>query len=274
MDTRRAMLVNIDQVSTVIRDTAAQEVMPRFRSLREGDIRDKGRGDLVTVADVATEEVLSQRLKELLPGCLVIGEEAVAADPTLMDQLSSDRPIWIIDPIDGTGNFARGRDVFAVMVALVQAGRSLGGWIYDPVHNRMAVAEVGSGAFLDECRVNFARGQDLTGMTGTLHASTFASPDLAERIAERRSGLNTAKSMSCAGREYMRMLEGGMQYSLFSRLMPWDHVPGSLLMQEAGGVANCLDGEPYAATRYGLEGLILAASDKIWQRLYDILFQA
>src|SRR3546814_9282988 len=63
------------------------------------------------------------RLTDLLPGSLVVGEEAVHAEPALMDQLASDAPVWILDPIDGTRNFAHGRPVFAIMVAL-EIGRA------------------------------------------------------------------------------------------------------------------------------------------------------
>src|SRR3546814_8953683 len=99
-------------------------------------ISDVCSSDLVTVVDVAVEKRLTARLTDLLPGSLVVGEEAVHAEPALMDQLASDAPVWILDPIDGTRNFAHGCPVFAIMVALAQGGESIAGWILDPVSGR------------------------------------------------------------------------------------------------------------------------------------------
>src|SRR3546814_18101871 len=103
-------------------EIAAEDVLPRFQALAAHEIHEKAAGEVVTVVDVAVEKRLTARLTDLLPGSLVVGEEAVHAEPALMDQLASDAPVWILDPIDGTRNFAHGRPVFAIMVALAQGG--------------------------------------------------------------------------------------------------------------------------------------------------------
>src|SRR5437879_2711858 len=109
--------VDLERVTGLIEETAALEILPRFRKLAAGDIREKEPGDLVTVADEAAEARLTPLLTALLPGSLVLGEEAAAADPKLLNRLLGDHPVWVIDPVDGTGNFAAGRPAFAVMVA-------------------------------------------------------------------------------------------------------------------------------------------------------------
>ncbi|MHA1152955.1 MAG: inositol monophosphatase family protein, partial [Alphaproteobacteria bacterium] len=141
-------------MTAILREVAAEEVMPRFRDLAEHEIRAKDSGELVTVADVAAERQITRRLRDLLPGSQVVGEEATAEDPGLLDKFAQeDDWIWVIDPIDGTANFAAGKPVFALMVALVRRGETGAGWILDPNGPRCATAERGGGAWLDAARL-------------------------------------------------------------------------------------------------------------------------
>lgn len=108
------------RVAELIRETAAAELLPRFRNLAKSDIRQKRPGDVVTVADEAAEQRLATGLAKILPGVPVVGEEAVEKDPSLLDLIA--RPgetCWIVDPLDGTANFAAGRDRFAIIICLV-----------------------------------------------------------------------------------------------------------------------------------------------------------
>jgi len=264
-------LIDVAKVSAVIEEIAAGEVLPRFRSLAEHEVQEKVAGELVTVVDLAVEKALAARLKALLPGSLVVGEEAVHAEPALMAQLDGDAPVWIIDPIDGTRNFAHGRPAFAVMVGLVQAGESVGGWILEPVTGRFGIAERGGGAWMAGKRLKVAAPDSPARMTGSLHASSYAPPEIARRVEQRRGRVGAVKSLRCAGAEYLRLAEGALHFSLFTRLMPWDHVPGTLLYGEAGGVALCFDGTPYKATRYRDRGLLMAPDQASWEALHATL---
>src|SRR5947207_2016514 len=132
------------RVAGLMRETAAAEVLPRFRNLTKQDIREKRPGDIVTVADVASEQRLASGLAKILPGVPVVGEEAVEADPGLLDLIGRrGESCWIVDPLDGTANFAAGKDQFAVIVCLVQDGATVGAWILDVPKGRMAVALMG-----------------------------------------------------------------------------------------------------------------------------------
>ncbi len=127
-------MVEIDAVARIMRETAAAEIMPRWRNLGSGDVVAKsGPNDIVTVADRAAEESLSVRLKDLVAGSEVVGEEGVHADGSVVAHFTSGAPVWVIDPIDGTSAFAKGDPDFAVMVALVRGEELLAGWILAPV---------------------------------------------------------------------------------------------------------------------------------------------
>jgi fructose-1,6-bisphosphatase/inositol monophosphatase family enzyme len=267
------MNLNISQVSELIIDVAAREALPRFQSLQDHEIMKKAAGDLVTVADLAVERQLTDRLQEMLPGSLVVGEEAAEADPNLFKLFKqTPQPIWIIDPIDGTGNYARGRPIFAVMVALCKGEEILAGWIYDPINKVMAVAENGSGAYLDGQRCQVAEATSLAEMTGTLHASTFAAKALGARVDQNRHKVRALKSLSCAGHEYLRLLRGEMHFSLFSRCKPWDHAPGSLLHREAGGQSLLLrQDRRYQPSDYAEVGLLMAPDSGSWDEIKQAL---
>jgi fructose-1,6-bisphosphatase/inositol monophosphatase family enzyme len=267
-----AAMIDLETVTAVLEETALTEVMPRFLDLQDEDIRAKSSGELVTVADVAAEQAISRRLLDLIPGSLVVGEEAVDADPTLFDQFASDRPVWIIDPIDGTGNFAAGRPVFALMVALVREAETLAGWIHDPINRRTAVAELGAGAWMAGRRLAVAPAAPPAEMRGTLHASSYGPAELTQQVKTRRERVDAIKTLKCAGWEYLRLALGETQFSLFTRLMPWDHVPGVLIHQEAGGHGRCLDGTPYTALRHREFGVMMAPDKAAWRALHDTLF--
>jgi len=139
-------MIDPDVISALIRRTAEAVILPRFRTLSPDQIREKHPGDLVTVADTEAESMLGQLLTEAVPGTVVCGEEGVACDRRTLDLLDRPEPVWIIDPVDGTANFAHGRPAFAVIVALVEAGITRGGWVHDPLGNVTVHALAGSGA--------------------------------------------------------------------------------------------------------------------------------
>jgi fructose-1,6-bisphosphatase/inositol monophosphatase family enzyme len=169
-------------------------------------------------------------------------------------------------------NFAEGRPRFAVMVAYVHLGNILAGWIHDPINRRNAVAEQGSGAFLDGERLSVAPApQSAREMTGTLHTGKLANPVLRQRVQERRGLLNAVKSLRCAGLEYIRLAAGEMHFSLFTNLLPWDHAPGVLLHAEAGGFAAYLEGGPYDPARITASGMLIAPDPASWRALHRLL---
>ncbi len=268
------MRVDPEAIAEILAEVGQEIVLPRFRSLEDHEVQTKESGELVTVADEAAEAEIGRRLLALRPESLLVGEEAVAKRPAVMDSLAGEAPVWVIDPIDGTGNFAAGRPVFAVMVALVRGGETLAAWIHDPVGRRTAVAERGSGAFMEGARLAVASGGPLDRLHGTLHAGTFASRDMKRQIEGRRSRLRVGRSLRCAGHEYIRLASGDPDYhfSLFTKLMPWDHAPGVLIHREAGGVGRTLDGLDYGPARRGGHGLLLAPDLESWHALHDTLF--
>jgi fructose-1,6-bisphosphatase/inositol monophosphatase family enzyme len=268
--------LDIDKVSALIAQAAAEEVMPRFTNLRSGDVREKGPGDLVTVADEAMERRLAPLLAALLPEALMVGEEAAAADPTLLAQLDTARLAWVIDPIDGTANFAAGKPLFGVMVALLDHGEPVAAWIHDPVARSTATAAKGEGAWLDGHRTGrklkvSSPPADPHELTGTLHSGFFGDRQLDHRVQAHRNRVKPIKSLRAAAHEYLRLAKGEVDFTLFTKLMPWDHAPGVLIHREAGGAGHYLDGRDYHAAQTQAVGLLMAPDRMSWTALRGLL---
>jgi fructose-1,6-bisphosphatase/inositol monophosphatase family enzyme len=231
-------------VARFIRETAEIEILPRYRTLRREDIREKRPGDLVTLADLEAERRLTRLLLDAEPGSVVLGEEAAAGDPSQFALLAADAPVWVIDPVDGTANFARGQPGFAVIVARVERGQVCAGWIYDPLSDVVAWAQQGAGAWSAGRRLAVASEIDPAQMRGAAYGRTAAGPRAAQALGD--SGrVAQVRNLGCSALEYLELAFGRAHFSLHSRSLPWDHAAGMLIVAEAGGVSSFLDGTAY-----------------------------
>jgi fructose-1,6-bisphosphatase/inositol monophosphatase family enzyme len=255
-------------VTALIRDTARRVVLPHYQSLRAEDIQEKTPGDLVTIADKESEAMLSEGLAKLLPEAAIIGEEACAADPDLLNTLGQ-QLAWIIDPIDGTHNFAHGQPPFAIMIALVDGGEALSGWIYDPLSERMCVAEAGKGAFINGEPIR-ARGSGSELPIAGISVHFMNEAQRADCLARAQGTMILADIPRCAGEQYPRLALGVNDIALFERTLPWDHVPGALFLTEAGGKVARLDGSPYRFWDQ-TKGLLGACSEAMWDDMAKVL---
>jgi fructose-1,6-bisphosphatase/inositol monophosphatase family enzyme len=256
--------VDIEQVSELLRQVAAEIILPHHQKLGEGDIAEKDHGELVTVADIETEKRLSRELSNLLPGSSIVGEEAAYADSTVLDCLSDDEPVWVIDPIDGTHNFAKGSKVFATIVALVRKGKTVAGWIYEPFSGALAVGETGAGVTLDAFSVQLGSGQR------PAHCDGVAARHLFERAHQDQSFIGKVYRPNCAGHEYVQIMCGERCFTSYTKLMPWDHAAGSFMIVEAGGYSALLNGCPYDVA-HPVGSLLNACDKQSWQLIRSIL---
>jgi fructose-1,6-bisphosphatase/inositol monophosphatase family enzyme len=264
--------IDLDVVARRIAEVAAEEILPRFGRLAAGEVQEKSPGDLVTAADTAAERRLTPILLDLLPGSLVVGEEATAADPDLLRRLEGEAPVWVVDPVDGTLNFAAGIPIFGTMVALIRGGEVLAAWIHDPIGRRTLMAETGGGAHIDGRRVRVAAPADVKRMSGNLSFHS-GDRDQASRLGRNADRVASIITLRCAAADYVNLAEGRTHFALFNRAWPWDHAPGWLLHREAGGFGRYLDGSAYRPLNiYGR--LLLAPDEASWRSLVDTLWAA
>jgi len=263
----------LSRLGQVLREVAQREIAPRFQQLAPSDIIDKPSvddpNDLVTAADRAAEAELTLRLPELVPGSSVVGEEAVSADPSVLERLRGSAPVWVVDPLDGTRNFAAGHGPFGTMVVLVERGVLLASGIYFTEGDRVFLAERGLGAYHNAERI-----QPHTPTTDVLAgtASTRYMPEeLAGPLAARAAQHRQVPGVICAAHEYTQVALGLKDYVLYYRLLPWDHAPGALIVRESGGLVRHPDGREYDLFD-AREHTLVAPDEPTWQRARQELF--
>ncbi|MFI5806902.1 inositol monophosphatase family protein [Streptomyces sp. NPDC051561] len=238
--------VLVHQVEAAVRKAAADEIMPRFRQLAAHEVLEKnGPHDLVTVADRAAEEHLTAALTALLPGSVVVGEEAVHADPSRYDAIRGDAPVWIVDPVDGTREFVRGDDGFCTLVALVRGGIVQASWTYAAARDRMAVAVRGEGARLDGARLRAGSPEPGAPLRVAMSHPDYTTPEQKRALLGLRAAGVAARPCGSAGLEYLAVASGELEAVAFSWELAWDHAAGLLLVEEAGGTDLTLTGERY-----------------------------
>ncbi|MFI0980622.1 inositol monophosphatase family protein [Streptomyces sp. NPDC021093] len=264
--------MRIDEVTDILREAAAEAILPRHRALTEGEITEKTPGEVVTVADREAEALITRRLR-CVRDVPVVGEEATAATPALLRVVRDEPEVWLVDPLDGTPNFVAGRADYAVMAALVRGGETVAAWIVQPATGRAYTAEKGSGAWGDDgVRLRrepapadpaALRGAALTG---------FLSPGARARVeASAPRFARLSSGTKCAGIDYPRLATGALDFLLYHRTLPWDHAPGALLATEAG----CTVQRPDDASCYRPDddrsGLLAAAGPRCWRTARRLL---
>ena len=266
----------IEWLNDLVTQVAAAEIMPRFRNLDAGDVAEKDSAtDLVTIADETAELEIAKALKARFPDALVVGEEAHAADNSVLDGLASAPLAFTIDPVDGTFNFARGVPLFGTMLAVIQNGETVAGIIHDPVGGDSLLAVKGQGSFVrspgkTDSLQKVAAPVDTADLVGAV-SWNFVPEPTRSAIAGNLVLMNTGLSFRCAAHEYRLAATGGLHYLLYNKLMPWDHLAGVLIHAEAGGHTARFDGSSYNCST--LDGGLIAAPDEdSWHRVRAALF--
>ncbi|MEU6082776.1 inositol monophosphatase family protein [Streptomyces sp. NPDC047108] len=234
-------------VEEALRSAAAAEIMPRFRQLAEHEIVEKnGPHDLVTVADRLAEEHLTASLTRLLPGSVVVGEEAVHADRGVLAELSGTAPVWIVDPVDGTRQFVHGDPGFTTLVALAHHGEVLASWTYAPaLLGLMALAVRGRGATLDGVPLRTGKPEAGAVLEVAVSHPDFTTPKEDAALARLEVDGIAPRPCGSAGLEYLRVAQGALAAVAFGWENAWDHAAGLLLVEEAGGASATVAGEPF-----------------------------
>jgi len=254
--------VQSEEVAGLLAEVADRLILPRFGALGADDIEEKKPGDLVTVADRDAEVEIARVLRASEPGVLVVGEEGVFTDPSSLDALPDAEHAWVIDPVDGTRNFARGRADFAVILAEVRRGETVRGWIWQPIHCRLYQVERGAGVTRN----------------GELLSSPLPSPRSVPLGAsylpvpgEDEAEVKLIRSWGSCGIDYPKLIEGELDFLCYRSMFPWDHLAGALMVTELGGRIATDTGVDYHSGVIGRR-LLSATDPELWQVARDALF--
>jgi len=265
-----------NQILDLVRKTAKTEIMPRFQNLSTQDIETKSRDDdLVTKADLASEAMITAGLQTLFPNAVVVGEEIISKQSSLRAEMSKHEVCFVIDPIDGTWNFANGIPLFGVILSVLHYGRPIYGLLYDPVMDDYIEADMEAGACVfgnaqNVCKsLRTANPRPAEELTGYIHFGLLPK-ETQFTLAPHLPKFRRTSVLRCSCHEYRILAQGHVDFCLSSILNPWDHAAGVLTTQLAGGVSKMLDGQDYNAQQ--LTGYLLSASsEETWNTVADIL---
>jgi fructose-1,6-bisphosphatase/inositol monophosphatase family enzyme len=260
-----------EAIVAAVRRAARTCILPRFRNLAEGEVGTKsGPADLVTLADTEAEAQIVADLARDWPEARVLGEEGVAADKATRAEMATAEWAVIVDPVDGTWNFAKGLSVFGMLLAVLHRGVPVWGMLYDPVMDDWIVAGTGGAAEMVSARGSRRLATSAEARAGRMNGYVTLGlyPKTVQgRIVQQFPDFARVTSLRCACHEYRMLAQGHVEFCLSGPVPhPWDHAAGVLAVTGAGGVARFLDGEPYHAGR--AKGVLLAAgSQAVWDEM-------
>ncbi len=234
--------------------------------------------DIVTAADLASERLIVEAIRNRFPDHHILSEEGLG---DLHDVAAEIPHLWLVDPLDGTVNYAHGFPVWGVTLALAERGRVVMGVTYDPLREQIFWAEQGQGAWCNGERLHVSkveRLQDALLATGFAYkraslgaASTEEEPgnNLAEFgvVMPRVQGIRRA---GAAALDLAYLAAGWLDAYWEMHLQPWDWAAGTLLIREAGGTVSDMRGEPWSP---GTNSLV-ASNGLLHNALLSLLHQA
>ncbi|EGV17150.1 inositol monophosphatase family protein [Thiocapsa marina] len=246
-------------IGEILREAAATEIMPRFHSILA---ERKADGSLVTAADFATQARIAEAIARVFPDTPLLGEEMTAEDQRRL-LAEADTGVWILDPLDGTGNYASGFPGFSISLAFVERGQAMLGVIFDPVRDECFCAVRGGGATLNGEPIRpFAPGPNLGDCLAMIDMKRLPP----ERIPAlfRPGGFRSQRNLGSVALDWCWLAAGRYQLYLHGGQKLWDYAAGHLIASEAGAASRLYaDRGAAQATDLSLSPrLAVAASDE------------
>lgn len=231
------MLINQKELIDIVITVAKQEMLPLFANVKCGE---KADGSVITEVDYKVQHCIASRLQDKYPGIDLLGEEMEASEQTAL--LASGKPVWCLDPLDGTRNFSAGIPYFSVSLALIENDEVSIGIVYDPARDECFVASKGQGATLNN-KPLCAKETGLS-LSQTMAIIDFKrlSPDLASRLVTAMP-YSSQRSFGSIALDWCWIAAGRAHIYLHGKQNIWDYAAGCLILNEAGGHSITLSGE-------------------------------
>lgn len=260
--------MQLDELKSLVRSTAQNILMPRFR---EVSAKLKQDGSLVTEADLLMQEELTTQLQARWPETRLLGEEMPPQQQAALLQESTDA-LWILDPLDGTINFASGVPNFAVSLALLDSEGVRLGLVYDPCRDEMFSAERGKGARLND-RVLHSPRQSLA-LPDCVAEIDLKRLDPALRLRlVKEMPFRSQRNFGSGALDWAWLADGRYQLYLHGGQKLWDYAAGSLLLTEAGGCATNLQQQAVYNSSLDPRSVVGAVTAELQQNWLEWLSQ-
>ncbi|WP_374511884.1 inositol monophosphatase [Niveibacterium sp.] len=262
------MFARARALESVVREVAREVTMPLY--LKSGRLH-KSDGSSLTEADGATQRALAERLMDVVEAP-VLGEE-MSAEQQRDCWAQGAQGLWVIDPIDGTTNFANGIPLFGLSVGFLVNGETQFGVVYNPIADEAFYAGRGAGAWLNGQRLPLR--QPPGALSAAVGGVDFkrVPPALAAHLAVN-SPCFSLRNFGSSALEWCFIAAGRLDVYLHGGQMLWDYAAGRLLVDEAGGVASGLDGSPLRASPSGKQSVVVAANPALHAQWLGWLLRA
>ena len=232
------MRYDLNRLQEIVIAAGREELLPRYARVERAH---KADGSVLTEADLAVQERIAGQLQAHWTGTVFLGEEMAADEQQAT--LSSAKPAWCLDPLDGTRNFASGIPCYSIALALLEEGAVTVGVVYDPVRDECFAASRGQGAWLNNAPLKTEpSGLTLKQTTGLIDFKRLDSR-LATRLATEIP-YASQRSFGSVALDWCWIAAGRCHVYLHGRSHLWDYAAGQLILAEAGGYSCTLDGEP------------------------------
>ncbi len=265
----RFTTVDTHEIREVVKESARAELLPRLNRVGR---QLKPDGSILTEADLAMNHRLREQLGRRYPDIGFLSEEMPRAEQESLLR-SQSGPLWCLDPLDGTTNFAAGVPLFAVSLALLENGESRLGIIYDPCHDECFFAQKARGAFLNERKLlSSAFDIDLKQAVAFVDFKRLSS-ELKDRLLHNAPYASQRNFGSCA-LEWGWMACGRGHVYLHGGQKLWDYAAGVLILSEAGGHSMTLDGEPIFKSTVAPRSVICSSDAQLFAAWRQWLLKA
>lgn len=244
----------VKEAGSVVRDGYGKNIQIEYKS---------GENNLVTEIDKASEDLIVKRIQSLYPSHSILTEER--------GELKTDSEfLWVIDPLDGTSNFAHGLPIFSVSVGVLFKNEIIAGVVYDVMRDVIYSAESGSGAFANDIRISVSKTSSIKKsmlVTGFPY-NVNENPERAfERFELMTRNSRAVRRLGSAAIDFCYVAQGVFEGFWEVHLQPWDICAGKLIVEEAGGIVTDFDGSSISI----FSKRVLASNNSIHQEMIDLL---
>ena len=234
---------------------------------KKHQIQYKSAIDLVTEMDKKSEEYLITQIRGKFPNHTIIGEESGKSNDSDQDV------VWLIDPLDGTSNYAHGVPIFSVSMAYQYQGEIQIGVVYDPMLDECYTAVKGQGAYLNQEKIDVSKTTEMVNamlVTGFPYNVHHTQDDNLDYFANFIKNAQAVRRLGSAALDLCYVAAGRLDGYWEIQLQAWDAAAGILILAEAGGVVTTLDGSPFTLTPpYAM----VAANPVIHAKMLEIVHQ-
>jgi len=257
------MKMNFKLVSNIVIKASIEELLPRFSTV-SGKI--KSDGSIVTEADLSMQNCLQKELLDAFPGTTLLSEEMTVNEQEAA--LDSGKPVWCLDPLDGTSNYAAGIPYFAVSLSLIQNKEVIMGLVYDPVRDECFFAEKNMPAMLNNNKIELTdKFDDISRSIAIVDLKRLDS-HLSTRLVQEQP-FASQRNFGASALDWCWLAIHRGQLYLHGKQNIWDYSAGHFIFQKAGGYSSTLDAEPVFSNKLEGRSVVAAVNKPLFDNWFN-----